>query len=349
VAKHDTAKTDLDRLQGVWSVVSIEQQGGKPSKLNKAAFFMVDGKRACWQISGSDEMQGGLYLDPTSKPKTYDLAMSTRTIEGIYSLEGDTLRLCYDLGTESKRPGGFITEKGSQQFLLVLKRTHGPEVFPCRLPDGTRAFPTVIEKKAKTPPPQEAPTPKDGNKYGFGFTTPGSEEPPASKNRQQDFPVKATEGKRITVESEEQKKLQGTWAYTGRGWQGNVTEQQLRKYPDEKLGRLTFSDGECAWEREIDKDTSQVSRLNYTLETRDGSKWIVFQLRNPDPRMPPIPKSALMQKYSIQGDKLTFSCLVHPVAKRSGDPEPAVRPDDPEAVFLHAYFKRQVPAPKTRK
>jgi RNA polymerase sigma factor (sigma-70 family) len=41
--KHDTAKTDLDRLQGVWSAVSIEQRGGKPSKLDKAFFFMVDG------------------------------------------------------------------------------------------------------------------------------------------------------------------------------------------------------------------------------------------------------------------------------------------------------------------
>ena len=43
----------------------------------------------------------------------------------------------------------------------MLKRTHGPEVFPFRLPDGTRAFPTIIEKKAKTPPSQIAPQPKD--------------------------------------------------------------------------------------------------------------------------------------------------------------------------------------------
>ena len=160
-AKDDTAKTDLDRLQGIWSVVSIEQ-GGKSCKLGKTV-FMVDGKRACWQGSDS-EMQGGLYLEPTSKPKTFDLAMSTRTIQGIYSLEGDTLRLCYDPRgvEESKRPGGFLTEKGSPQVLLVLKRTHGPEVFPFRLPDGTRAFPTIIEKAGETPPPpQIAPQPKD--------------------------------------------------------------------------------------------------------------------------------------------------------------------------------------------
>ena len=155
--KADAGKTDLDRLQGVWSVVSIEQ-GGKPAKLDKAV-FMVDGKRACLQ-SGHSEIQGGLYLDATRTPKTFDLAMSTRTIEGLYSLEGDTLRLCYDPGAESKRPGGFLTEKGSSQILLMLKRTHGPEVFPFRLPDGTRAFPKLIEE-ATPKPPQTAPQPKD--------------------------------------------------------------------------------------------------------------------------------------------------------------------------------------------
>src|SRR5262249_147470 len=86
--------------------------------------------------------------------------------------------------------------------LFVLKRIHGPEVFPYRLLDGTRAFPPVIERvKKATPPPQEAPTPKDNNKYDPGLTAPGREEPPATKNRQQHFPLQATEGKRITVHS----------------------------------------------------------------------------------------------------------------------------------------------------
>jgi len=117
--------------------------------------FMVDGKRASLQ-GGDGEWEGGLYLDPASNPKTFDLAMSKQTIEGIYSLDGDTLRLCYDLAypgsPEVKRPAGFTIEKDKSQVLLVLKWTYGPEIFP--LADGTRSFPKLIELK---PPPPEVP------------------------------------------------------------------------------------------------------------------------------------------------------------------------------------------------
>ena len=64
--KPSEPKTDLDRLQGVWSVVSCE--GGKSDWMMKAV-FMVDGKRACWQTADRMEIdsdfKGGLYLEPT--------------------------------------------------------------------------------------------------------------------------------------------------------------------------------------------------------------------------------------------------------------------------------------------
>jgi RNA polymerase sigma-70 factor (ECF subfamily) len=182
-ARTEAARTDLDRLQGIWSVCWYER-GGKRYKANKAGaeheiVFMVDGKRACWQGKDSDEIQGGLYLDPTSKPKSFDFATSRGTMEGIYSLKGDTLELCYGwTQTESKRPGGFLTEKGSRHVHLGFKRIVGPEAFPYRLPDGTRAFPTIIERDTTPPPPprQVAPTPKDSNNYDPGRTAPEGQE-----------------------------------------------------------------------------------------------------------------------------------------------------------------------------
>ncbi|HEY7424040.1 MAG TPA: sigma-70 family RNA polymerase sigma factor [Gemmataceae bacterium] len=153
--KPDTAKTDLDLLQGVWSVISIETDSKAVKKLEKAV-FMVDGKRACWQTSDS-EIEGGLYLDSSLKPKTYDLAMSTRTIEGIYSLDGNTLRLCYGLGIEAKRPTRFATKSDDKQILVTLKRIFGREVFPFRRADGSKTFPTIIEKANEPVPPPPLP------------------------------------------------------------------------------------------------------------------------------------------------------------------------------------------------
>jgi RNA polymerase sigma factor (sigma-70 family) len=170
----EAGKTDLDRLQGVWSASWCER-GGERYKAD-IIVFMVDGKRACWQDKDS-EVQGGLYPDPTSKPKSFDFATSRGTMEGIYSLNGDALELCYDAATESKRPRGFLTEKGSRQVHLGFKRILGPEAFSFRLADGTKAFPPMIERETTPPPPPRVgPTPKDNNKYDFGLTVPAAQE-----------------------------------------------------------------------------------------------------------------------------------------------------------------------------
>lgn len=151
--QEDRAKIDKERLQGVWKVVSMES-GAKPSK-SETALFMVDGKRACWQTSTGD-IEGGLYVNPSTQPKTYDFVTSARTLEGIYSLEGDTLTLCYDYTYECERPCEFSTKNHNQRFLVVLKRIFGAEMFPFRRADGSRAFPRLIENlnEAKPRPTQ---------------------------------------------------------------------------------------------------------------------------------------------------------------------------------------------------
>ena len=155
------ANTDLERMQGVWQVVSCE--GGKNAVWSEPMVFMVDGKRACWQ-GKDDNLQGGLYLDPTSNPKTYDFASHRRTWEGLYSLDGDTLQLCYEMGSDSlssgaKRPTRLLAN--GNQILVTLKRFKGPEVFDYRLMDGSKAWPPIIEafNDKLVQPPLSAPAP----------------------------------------------------------------------------------------------------------------------------------------------------------------------------------------------
>jgi RNA polymerase sigma factor (sigma-70 family) len=146
-------RTDKERLQGIWTVVSMEMNGKRVA--TGKMVFMIDGNRACWQTSEA-EIHGGFYLDATTDPKSYDLATTARTFEGIYDIDGESLRLCYVAGDERKRPDRFEAAAGSERVLVTLKRKyHGKDVFPFRLADGSRAFPRVVEpaKNANPPPP----------------------------------------------------------------------------------------------------------------------------------------------------------------------------------------------------
>jgi uncharacterized protein (TIGR03067 family) len=148
-----TPQTDKEKLQGVWKVVAIES-GGKPQELVEA-MLLVAGNRVSWQTE-EGALQGGLYLDPAARPKAYDLITGERMLEGIYSLDGDTLRLCYDPEEEAKRPRRFATQPGSRQLLMVLKRQKefGTKDLSFRRPDGSKApFPTLVQKKNEAPPP----------------------------------------------------------------------------------------------------------------------------------------------------------------------------------------------------
>jgi uncharacterized protein (TIGR03067 family) len=65
-------------------------------------------------------------IDPAAKPKTMDIIGTDgpnkgRTFLAIYELNGDTLRVCYDL-TGKVRPTEFKTKKGEPLFLATYKR-----------------------------------------------------------------------------------------------------------------------------------------------------------------------------------------------------------------------------------
>jgi RNA polymerase sigma-70 factor (ECF subfamily) len=145
------AKDDLAALQGIWQVVGIES-GGKPKPNVQEAYFMVRGKRACWQTKDSN-LEGGLYLDPASRPMAFDLATSVRTIEGLYAINGDTLRLCFQPGMqEADRPTQLSSTRA---VLFTLQRKF--KTAEMSLPDGTRVFPRVMEA-----PPESGPQPVPG-------------------------------------------------------------------------------------------------------------------------------------------------------------------------------------------
>jgi uncharacterized protein (TIGR03067 family) len=117
---------DDDVMQGTWLASAAELGGNKfPDDVRKSIKLMVkDGKYTV--TVGKRPDQGTIKLDASAKPKAMDITGTEgpnkdKTILAIYELEGDTLRVCYDLGGKN-RPREFKSGAGTQEFLVTYKR-----------------------------------------------------------------------------------------------------------------------------------------------------------------------------------------------------------------------------------
>jgi len=114
-------KSDLEKLQGTWLPVSGERAGQDATEEFKKEInkFLISGDRI--GAKSGDRISGGKFkLDPTKKPKQIDIVIRNKTMQGIYSLEGDILKLCgSEVGDE--RPTEFKTQEGTKVFVMVFK------------------------------------------------------------------------------------------------------------------------------------------------------------------------------------------------------------------------------------
>src|ERR1051326_2806191 len=103
--KTSPAKGDAAKLQGAWTVLTVEQNG-KPDPKGQGARIVFAGDTFT-RTAGNQIAKGTFKLDATAKPPAIDTTYTEgpekgKTFQGIYSLEGDTLKLCY-----SQRPTEF--------------------------------------------------------------------------------------------------------------------------------------------------------------------------------------------------------------------------------------------------
>jgi uncharacterized protein (TIGR03067 family) len=152
------SRQSAESLQGVWALTYAVADGKKDTTTK--GVFMVYGNRACVQTP-EQSMTGGLYLDPTSRPRAFDFVTSETTLEGIYELHGDTLRLCTIFGSDSRRPHEFAANPGSRQVIQVFKRMKGVDLSNSRRADGSWAFPEFFERPVPyQPAPRQVPLPE---------------------------------------------------------------------------------------------------------------------------------------------------------------------------------------------
>ena len=119
--------SDAQKIQGLWKATAAETEGKLIDKdLVNDMHIAFAGNRMI--PFGEEDVTDAVYvfqLNPKGKPKQIDLKRKVNgkivTGEGIYSLDGDTLRLCWDTDG-GKRPVSFKTPRKGRVFSVVLKR-----------------------------------------------------------------------------------------------------------------------------------------------------------------------------------------------------------------------------------
>ncbi|MBI1798002.1 MAG: TIGR03067 domain-containing protein [Candidatus Eisenbacteria bacterium] len=117
---------DLDRLQGTWTITSLEANGATmPAAALDGATITIDGDAFVTAGMGAG-YRGRIEVDATAKPRALDLHFTAGPPAGttnpcIYELKGDTLTLCVSM-TSGKRPKTFAAPAGSGFALETLVR-----------------------------------------------------------------------------------------------------------------------------------------------------------------------------------------------------------------------------------
>jgi uncharacterized protein (TIGR03067 family) len=124
--KSDAAKKDSDKLQGTWTFVSMERGGEKVPQGDPAPTITFDGDKFTVKAGDTVLQAGTNVFDAGKSPKTVDAKVTEgevkgTTMLGIYELDGDSLKACFDMEGK-KRPTEFKSTAGDGHMLVVLKR-----------------------------------------------------------------------------------------------------------------------------------------------------------------------------------------------------------------------------------
>jgi uncharacterized protein (TIGR03067 family) len=118
---------ELKKFHGVWTFESAEA-GGKKTPADELKGLTVTFAGDTYTVRKGDEViqAGTQKLDPSKSPKAIDVTVTEglnkgAVMLGIYEIDGDTLRVCFDEGGK-KRPTEFKSAAGSETFVNVHKR-----------------------------------------------------------------------------------------------------------------------------------------------------------------------------------------------------------------------------------
>jgi len=114
--------SDLDRMQGEWTVTELVVNGEKVSAdLVTSAKLQIKGNQY-YLHTDSESSRGTLKLLDRNSPKTMDVQTDDGTdVPAIYEISGDTMKACYALNGAA-RPKEFKSDSGSDHVFAIYKR-----------------------------------------------------------------------------------------------------------------------------------------------------------------------------------------------------------------------------------
>ena len=121
------AKDDKEVILGTWKVNAFEEEGKDvldtdEGKKIKEGTVTITGDKIV-NKSGEDLRELTYRLNPAAKPKAIDIDNGKgKTLKGVYSLDGNTLKICWPIDPDGDRPAEVASKEGSKSKLLVLKR-----------------------------------------------------------------------------------------------------------------------------------------------------------------------------------------------------------------------------------
>ncbi len=125
----DIDRSDINRLQGTWQIVSVEQMG-KPTGTFANHKVVIEDNTLTFMRGDELAYTGIIMLDASKQPKTLDMELISdkesqlngRVSQGIYVVEGDTFKWCNAGPGVDDRPSEFFTNEEKNHMLLILKR-----------------------------------------------------------------------------------------------------------------------------------------------------------------------------------------------------------------------------------
>jgi uncharacterized protein (TIGR03067 family) len=129
--KEDAAAKDLAKLQGKWKCVA-EDLNGTVRKFNDGHVIGYEKDiEISYDADGGVATKESIKLDPSKSPRQIDTTIllnvlfpntEGQTLQGIYQLEGDELKLAYPIPPNRQRPAELKTKQGSPFVVATYKR-----------------------------------------------------------------------------------------------------------------------------------------------------------------------------------------------------------------------------------